>query len=61
MNRCDDHELDYTHYAYREQPNGLDYEDVIFIKDYKFWLKAVFDGFDEICRLLKEQESKNEN
>lgn len=54
MNKCDEHELDYTHFAYREQPRGMDYEDVILEKDYKFWLKAVFDGFDEICRRLKE-------
>jgi hypothetical protein len=53
MNKCDEHELDYTHYAYREQPDGFDHEDVIILKEYKFWLKAVFDGFDEICRRLK--------
>jgi hypothetical protein len=55
INKCDEHELDYTYYAHREQPNGFDYEDVILIKDYKFWLKAVFDGFDEICRRMKEE------
>lgn len=48
----DEHELDYTHYAYREQPKGLDYDDIILVKDYKFWLKAVFDGYDEICRRM---------
>lgn len=53
INKCDEHELDYTHFAYREQPKGLDYEDVILIKDYKFWLKAVFDGFDEMCLRLR--------
>lgn len=56
MNKCDEHELDYTHFAYREQPQGMDYEDVILLKDYNFWLKAVFDGFDEICRRIKETE-----
>jgi hypothetical protein len=54
MNRCYEHELDYTHFAYREQPNGMDYDDVILVKDYKFRLKIIFDGFDEICRRLKE-------
>lgn len=56
INKCDEHEIDYTHFAYREQPRGLDYEDVILEKDYKFWLKAVFDGFDEICRRMKENK-----
>lgn len=58
MNKCDDHELDYTHFAYREQPRNFDYEDVIIVKDYKPWLKAVFDGFEEICRRMKENEIK---
>lgn len=61
MNRCDEHELDYTYFAHREQPNGMDYDDVIMIKDYKFWLKAVFDGFDEICRRLKEEKNNPKN
>lgn len=61
MNKCDERELDYTHYAYREQPNGFDYEDVIMIKDYNYWLKVVFDGFDEICRRLQEEDIKNNN
>ena len=59
MSKCDEHELDYTHFAYREQPNGMDYDDVVLIKDYKYWLKAVFDGFDEICRRMKEEENSN--
>ena len=57
MNKCDDHELDYTHYAYREQPSELDYDDVIFIKDYKYWLKGVFD---EMCRRMNEEETKEQ-
>lgn len=58
MSRCDGHELDYTYFAYRENPDDIDTEDVILIKDYKSWLKTVFDGFDEICRRMKEEESK---
>ena len=58
MNKCDEHLLDYEFYAYREQPNGMDYDDVIIVKDYKFWLKAVFDGFDEICRRLIDYPQK---
>jgi len=61
MSKCDEHELDYTFFAYREQPSDMDYDDVIIIKDYKYWLKAVFDGFDEICRRIKEEEDKPKN
>jgi hypothetical protein len=60
MAKCDEHELDYTHYAYREQPDGLDYEDVIFLKDYKIWLKYIFDGFEEICSRMKEEVEQKE-
>lgn len=56
INLCDDHELDYTYFAYREQPEGFDYEDVILLKDYKYWLKAVFDGFDEMCLRMQKTE-----
>lgn len=56
IEKADEHELDYTYFAYREQPNGYDYDDVILIKDYKYHLKVVFDGFDEICRRIKENE-----
>lgn len=61
MNKCDEHLLDYEFYAYREQPKGMDYEDVIIVKDYKYWLKAVFDGFDEMCRRLKLEDAETSN
>jgi hypothetical protein len=60
MNKCDEHELDYSYYAYREQPAGFDYDDVILIKDYKMWLKYIFDGFEEICRRMKEEAEQKE-
>lgn len=53
---CDEGELDYTHYAYRERPNDVEYEDVVFIKTEKIWLKCVYDAFDEICRRYRENE-----
>lgn len=40
----------------RNIPSCLDFESIIISKDLKFWLKAVFDGFDEMCRRLKEVE-----
>lgn len=49
-------ELDYTHVAHRSIPSFMDYEDVIFCKDYKYWFKAILDGFDEICKRLKDQQ-----
>lgn len=51
IEKAKEHELDYTYFAYREKPGNLDYEDVVFIKDYHFWLKVVFDAFDEMCNL----------
>jgi len=57
IEKCDESLFDYEYYAYREFPSELDYEDVIVCKDYKYWLKAVFDGFDEICRRLKEKSN----
>ena len=44
----------YKNYAYNNMPRNFDYDDVVFVESPKFWLKAVFDGFDEICRRLKE-------
>lgn len=58
FDKCEEGELDYTHFVYRERPSALDYDDVIFVKDYKYWLKAVFDGFDEICTRMKEVQVK---
>lgn len=55
-----DEEDDYKLFAYTEYPGFCDYEVVIFCKRYKPWLLAVFDGFDEICRRLKEKEVANE-
>lgn len=57
INECDSHEVDYTHYAYGNIPDNWDSESVVFEKEYHCQLKYVFDGFDEICRRMKEQES----
>jgi hypothetical protein len=48
----------YKKVAYDECPS--DYEAVVYIKKTKYWLLAVFDGFDEICRRMKENELVNE-
>lgn len=54
LDRIDD-ELDYKQYAYNNYPSFCDHEIVIFCKKTKYWLNAVFDGFDEICRRMKEK------
>jgi len=48
-------ELDYTNIAYRQTPNGIDYEYIPFIKERHTWLNTVYDGFDELCRRYKEK------
>jgi hypothetical protein len=52
-----DDEYEYTYLAYREKPRDIDYESVPFGKKRHFWLDAVYDGFDEICQLLKNQKN----
>jgi len=49
-------ELDYTHYAYRERPSFMDYDEIAYVKSPKYWLQVVFDGFEEICRRLNENK-----
>ena len=54
-----DDENDYEHYSYNHYPDFTDFESVILIKECKYWLKAVFDAFNEICnRIQKEKEQK---
>lgn len=48
-------EISYLSVA-RNIPSFCDYECMAISKDLKFWLKAVFDGFDEMCRRLKEDQ-----
>lgn len=42
-------ELDYTYHAYRDKPEFLEYEDVIFIKKINPQLQVVFDAWDYLC------------
>ena len=48
-----DDEHEYIYLAYRETPQGIDYEAVPFGKSRHPWLNAVYDGFDAICEMLK--------
>lgn len=51
-------EWEYTSFAYGDIPDGFDYDDVPMIKKTKSHLRAIFDGFDEICRRMEESEAK---
>lgn len=42
----------YKAWAYENYPDHMDYECVPYATDTKFWLKVVFDGFDEMCKRL---------
>lgn len=56
-----DGELDYTYYAYRNNVGRFsDGEYIPFETRTKYWLDAVFDGFDEMCRRMKEEAEKPE-
>ncbi len=59
LSLADEGEFDYTRYAYRENVGRFeDGEYIPHCKKYKYWLLAVFDGFDEICRRMKEEKNK---
>lgn len=45
----------YEAYAYQNMPSFFDSEDVPNAKKTKVWLQIIFDGFDEICRRMKEE------
>lgn len=50
----DEHE--YVYVAYREKPSSIDYENVPFGKKRHFWFDVVYDGFDFICEILKNNK-----
>lgn len=55
MDKAQQGRFDYEYYAHRENCGRFeDHEYVPHRMKTKFWLQAVFDGFDEICRRLKE-------
>ncbi len=54
LNNVNDSEEDYRYYAYKNLPSFSDYESIVLINKTKFWLLAVFDGFEEICNRIKQ-------
>ncbi len=62
LNECKDKAqeglFDYEYCAYRENCGRFeDYEYIPKIMKTKIWLQAVFDGFDEMCRRMNEQNN----
>lgn len=53
-NNVDD-EFEYQYLAYREKPSSIDYESVPYGKKRHFWLDAVYDGFDAMCEVMKQE------
>ena len=60
----DDEEEGYRRWAYENMPRDFDAESLPLCYENKFWLKAIFDAFDEICARMasgvqwKEDPSK---
>ena len=53
-------ELDYIYFAHRENCGRFqDHQSVPHRKKTKYWLEAVFDGFEEMCKRMKVEHEKN--
>jgi len=50
-------EWEYIAFAHGDdKPNFIDHDQVPFVERTKQWLMIVYDGFDEICRRIKDNE-----
>ncbi len=49
---------EYRSWAYENCPSDMS-EYIPYVKTIKYWLKAVYDGYDEICKRLKEAEENS--
>lgn len=56
LENCVNDEDEYIYVAYMERPKSIDYESVPFVQKRHFWLDAVYDGFEAICQVLKQQQ-----
>ena len=48
----------YITHAYENLPRDWDYESIPLVKRHKFWLKAIFDAFDEICSRMPAEKQE---
>jgi len=53
-----DDEVEYTYHAYRNNPGTIDCESVPFCKKVDYHFLVILDGFEEICRRMKEEKEK---
>lgn len=51
----DEHE--YVYQAYRETPSNVEFESIPFGEVRHIWLNYIYDGFDEMCERIKQQEN----
>ena len=55
--RFSDNEWEYVAFAHGDnKPHFIDHDQVPFVQRTKQWLLIVFDGFDEVCRRIKDNE-----
>ncbi len=57
LGSVDDSEFAYRSTAYDNLPPEADFESIVFYKKTKYWLLAIFDGFEEVCRRVKKETS----
>ncbi len=56
LNHIGDGEARYMVYAYDNMPDGMDCESIPCSKRLNYWLEAIFDIFNEICRRMEKEE-----
>jgi len=60
LDNLDDWDIDYKYYAYTENVGRFsDSEYVPYEEELKIWLAIIFDGFEEICDRMKNDEIKS--
>lgn len=51
-----DDELEFLYYAFREGNHSIDYEYMPYVKSVNYHFLAIMDGYNEICKRLRESE-----
>lgn len=61
MSKAQEGKFDYEYFAHRENVGRYQSHEYVPLRmKTKYWLLAVFDGFDEICRRMQENENVKE-
>lgn len=53
-----ENEIEYQYHAFLHLETHLDSESIPYVTETKYWLLAVFDGFDEICERYRLEQIK---